>query len=153
MEQVGQVGQVEQVDNDQQMASAPENAESSTGSLDEPQAMVTVLNDLLRYDEILGVIAVSVEGLVMGTAGVTGEDVDLAAALGASLVGVAERTTRRMGAGAATGLSIATGDGVMHLRNGGEFALIVFSERCDSMLVSDACDDAMLRFAEVLSPA
>jgi predicted regulator of Ras-like GTPase activity (Roadblock/LC7/MglB family) len=119
----------------------------------EPQPMETLLNDLLRYDEILGVIAVSVEGLVMGTAGVTGEDVDLAAALGASLVGVAERTTRRMGAGAATGLSILTTDGMMHLRNGGEFALIVFSERCDSMLISDACDEAMLSFAEVLSPA
>jgi hypothetical protein len=58
-----------------------------------------------------------------------------------------------MGAGAATGLSILTTDGMMHLRNGGEFALIVFSERCDSMLISDACDEAMRSFAEVLSPA
>lgn len=120
---------------------------------EEPQAMEALLNDLLRYEEILGVIAVSVEGLVMGTAGVSGEDIDLAAALGASLVGVAERTTRRMGAGAATGLSISTGDGVMHLRNGGEFALIVFSECCDSTLVNEACDEAMQRFADVLSPA
>jgi len=119
----------------------------------EPRAKEALLNDLLRYDEILGVIAVSVEGLVMGTAGVTGEDIDLAAALGASLVGVAERTTRRLGAGTATGLSISTEDGVVHLRNGGEFALIVFSERCDSTLVSDACDEAMQRFAEVLSAA
>jgi predicted regulator of Ras-like GTPase activity (Roadblock/LC7/MglB family) len=119
---------------------------------DEPQAMEELLSDLLRYDEILGVIAVSVEGLVMGTAGVTGEDVDLTAALGASLVGVAERTTRRIGAGAATGLSILTGDVMMHLRNGGEFALIVFSERCDSTLIDNACDSAMQRFAEVLSP-
>lgn len=114
--------------------------------------MESLLNDLLRFDEILGVIAVSVEGLVMGTAGVTGEDIDLAAALGASLVGVAERTTRRMGAGAATGLTISTGDGIMHLRNGGDFALIVFTEKCDSTLVSEACDDAMRRFADVLSP-
>lgn len=135
------------------MESVPGNAVSVAGTPDEPQAMETLLNDLLRYDEILGVIAVSVEGLVMGTAGVTGEDVDLAAALGASLVGVAERTTRRMGAGAATGLSISTEDGMMHLRNGGEFALIVFSDRCDSERVSEACDDAMRRFAEVLSPA
>ena len=112
-----------------------------------------MLADLLKYQEILGVIAVSVEGLVMGTAGVTGEDVDLAAALGASLVGVAERTTRRLGAGAATGLSISTGDGMLHLRNGGEFALIVFSERCDSTLINDACESAMKHVAEVLSPA
>jgi predicted regulator of Ras-like GTPase activity (Roadblock/LC7/MglB family) len=119
----------------------------------EPQAMEALLNDLLRYDEILGVIAVSVEGLVMGTAGVTGEDTDLAAALGASLVGVAERTTRRLGAGTATGLSISTEDGALHLRNGGEFALIVFSEQCDSRLISEACDDAMQRFSEVLAAA
>jgi len=144
--------QVEQVQNDKLLNDASEVAMDSTGSLDEPQAMESLLNDLLRYDEILGVIAVSVEGLVMGTAGVSGEDIDLAAALGASLVGVAERTTRRMGAGAATGLTISTGDGVMHLRNGGEFALIVFSDRCDSALIDEACDDAMRRFAEVLSP-
>jgi len=112
-----------------------------------------MLNELLRFEEILGVIAVSVEGLVMGTSGVVGEDVDLAAALGASLVGVAERTTRRLGAGAATGLSIATTDGMVHLRNGGEFALILFTERCDSTLIMDACDNAMRHFAEVLSPA
>lgn len=115
--------------------------------------MEALLNDLLRYEEILGVIAVSVEGLVMGAAGVIGEDIDLAAALGASLVGVAERTTRRLGAGSATGLSISTENGVMHLRNGGDFALIVFSEGCDSTLVSEACDEAMRRFADVLSPA
>lgn len=127
--------------------------DSDGSTRDEPRAMEDLLNDLLQYEEILGVIAVSVEGLVMGAAGVSGEDIDLAAALGASLVGVAERTTRRMGAGAATGLSISTGDGVMHLRNGGEFALIVFSENCDSTLVNEACDDAMRRFADVLSPA
>lgn len=119
---------------------------------DEPRDMQSVLNELLRYEEILGVIAVSVEGLVMGTAGVTGEDVDLAAALGASLVGVAERTTRRLGAGAATGLSISTGDGLMHLRNGGDFALIVFSESCDTTLVNAVCDEAVRRLSEVLSP-
>jgi predicted regulator of Ras-like GTPase activity (Roadblock/LC7/MglB family) len=112
-----------------------------------------VLGDLLRYEEILGVIAVSVEGLVMGTAGVVSEDIDLAAALGASLVGVAERTTRRLGAGAATGMSITTADGMMHLRNGGDFALIVFTERCDPLLVSEACETAMERYANVLSPA
>ncbi len=115
--------------------------------------MESLLDELLRYEEILGVIAVSVEGLAMGTAGVSGEDIDLAAALGASLVGVAERTSRRMGAGAATGLSISTEDGLIHLRNGGEFALIVFSEPCDATLVGTACDEAMRRFADVLSPA
>lgn len=120
---------------------------------DGPGELEAMLADLLKYREILGVIAVSVEGLVMGTAGVIGEDVDLAAALGASLVGVAERTTRRLGAGAATGLSISTGDGMMHLRNGGDFALIVFSEHCDSTLISEACENAMRQVAEVLSPA
>ena len=49
--------------------------------------------------------------------------------------------------------SIVTGDGMMHLRNGGDFALILFTERCDSLLVSAACDAAMERYADVLSPA
>lgn len=120
---------------------------------DKPVDIEDMLVDLLRYEEILGVIAVSVEGLVMGTAGVTGEDVDLAAALGASLVGVAERTTRRLGAGPATGLTITTSEGMLHLRNGGEFALVVFSERCDSNLINEACDLAMRGVANVLSPA
>jgi hypothetical protein len=52
----------------------------------------------------------------------------------------------------ATELCILTSDGMMHLRNGGEFALIVFSERCDSTLVDEACESAMMKLAEVLSP-
>lgn len=127
--------------------------EGAMAMTDDGVAVGDLLADLLRYEEILGVIAVSVEGLVMGTAGVASEDVDLAAALGASLIGVAERTTRRLGAGAATGLSVVTGDGMMHLRNGGDFALIVFTERCDAAAVSAACDAAMERYANVLSPA
>jgi hypothetical protein len=39
------------------------------------------------------------------------------------------------------------------LQNGGEFALIVFSERCDSLLIGKACETAMRQFATVLSPA
>lgn len=120
---------------------------------DEARSVDVLLGELLRYEEILGAVAVSVEGLVMGAAGVTGNDVDLAAALGASLVGVAERTTRRLGAGPATGMSVTTTDGMMHLRNGGDFALILFTDRCDPLAVSAACDTVMERYADVLSPA
>jgi predicted regulator of Ras-like GTPase activity (Roadblock/LC7/MglB family) len=121
--------------------------------MEDTQSVEAMLSELLEYEEVLGVIAVSVEGLVMGAAGVSGEDIDLAAALGASLVGAAERTTRRLGAGPATGLTINTGEGMLHLRNGGEFALIVFTEPCDGSAVTEACSSVMSRFANVLSPA
>lgn len=120
--------------------------------MEESGSVENMLAELLEYEEILGVIAVSVEGLVMGAAGVTGEDIDLAAALGASLVGAAERTTRRLGAGVATGVSITTEEGMLHLRNGGEFALILFTEPCEAVAVNEACDSVMQRFSDVLSP-
>ncbi len=121
--------------------------------MDEPQDVQTLLSDLLRYEEILGVVAVSVEGLVMGAAGISGDDVDMAAALGASLIGATERTTRRLSAGAATNLSITTPEGMIHLRNAGDFALVVFSEMCDPTLVTNACEETVRHFSEVLSPA
>jgi predicted regulator of Ras-like GTPase activity (Roadblock/LC7/MglB family) len=111
-----------------------------------------VLVELLRHEEVLGALAVSVEGLIIGSAGVSGEDAELAGALGAALVGATERTVRRLGAGDAGTVSIATSEGMIHLRNGGEFALIVFSETCDGTALGQACQGAMTRIGELLQP-
>ena len=56
-----------------------------------------VLKGLLEFDEVLGAVIVTVEGLVMGSIGLVETDVDLVSLLGASLAGVAERSTRVWG--------------------------------------------------------
>ena len=109
-----------------------------------------VLVELLRHEEILGAVAVSVEGLVIGCAGVDDTDAELAGALGAALVGATERTVRRLGAGAPSTVSIATSDGMIHLRNAGEFALIIFSEQTDGAAIGDVCQGAITQIAGML---
>jgi predicted regulator of Ras-like GTPase activity (Roadblock/LC7/MglB family) len=111
-----------------------------------------VLVDLLRHEEILGALAVSVEGLVIGCAGIEGADAELAGALGAALVGATERTIRRLGAGSASTVSIVTGEGMIHLRSGGDFALIVFSEPTDGSAVGQVCQGAISRIEQLLLP-
>ncbi len=111
-----------------------------------------VLAELLRHEEILGAVAVSVEGLVIGCAGIDGTDAELAGALGAALVGATERTIWRLGAGSTSTMSIVTNDGMIHLRSGGEFALIVFSEPTDGGAVGDVCQGAITRIEQLLQP-
>src|SRR4051812_18192629 len=96
-----------------------------------------ILKNLLGYEEILGVVTVTVEGLVMGSVGIIETDIDLVSLLGASLAGVAERSTRRLGAGSALGLTIDTHDGMITVRNGGDFAIMVFSKQCDHRILHD----------------
>jgi predicted regulator of Ras-like GTPase activity (Roadblock/LC7/MglB family) len=111
-----------------------------------------ILSSLLAYDEILGVVAVNVEGLVMGTAGLFDADIDLVSLLGASLVGVAERSTRRLGAGSAIGMNIMTGSGMITLRNGGDFALMVFTAPSDSSALHEVLTTPMAQIAQILNP-
>ena len=111
-----------------------------------------MLVDLLGHEEILGALAVSVEGLVIGCAGIEGADAEVAGALGAALVGATERTIRRLGAGTASTVSIVTGDGMIHLRSGGDFALIVFSEATDGTAVGQVCQGAISRIERLLQP-
>jgi predicted regulator of Ras-like GTPase activity (Roadblock/LC7/MglB family) len=117
-----------------------------------PGGIDDVLVELLRHEEILGAVAVSVEGLVIGCAGIDEDDAELAGALGAALVGATDRTVRRLGAGAPSTVSIATSDGMIHLRNGGDFALIIFSERTDGCAVGDVCQGAIKQIAGMLQP-
>ena len=111
-----------------------------------------ILTDLLTYDEILGAVAVNVEGLVMGSVGLVDADIDLVSLLGASLVGVAERSARRLGAGSAIAMSIMTGSGTITLRNGGDFALMVFTTPCDSTALHDILTRPMGQMAQFLNP-
>jgi predicted regulator of Ras-like GTPase activity (Roadblock/LC7/MglB family) len=111
-----------------------------------------ILTDLLAYDEILGAVAVNVEGLVMGSVGLVDADIDLVSLLGASLVGVAERSARRLGAGSAIAMSIMTGSGTITLRNGGDFALMVFTTPCDSTALHDILTRPMGQMAQFLNP-
>lgn len=111
-----------------------------------------VLAELLRYEEILGVVAVSVEGLVIGSAGFSDDDAEFLSVLGSSLVGVAERSTRRIGAGSALSMSIVAADGMVSVRNGGSFALTIVSELVDAALVTSASQEALTRIAAILNP-
>ncbi len=131
------------------METAGKAAESMS---DEIRGVDDVLAELLRHEEILGALAVSVEGLVIGCAGIEVADAEVAGALGAALVGATERTVRRLGAGAASTVSVATSDGMIHLRNGGEFALIVFSEPTDGMAIGQVCQGAISRIGQLLQP-
>ncbi len=120
---------------------------------EESQVTVTaVLHDLLRYEEILAAIAVSVDGLVIGSAGVEEEDADFLSVLGSSLVGVAERSTRRIGAGSALSMSILANDGMVTVRNAGSFALTILSEQTDASLVVGASQHALTAITTILNP-
>jgi predicted regulator of Ras-like GTPase activity (Roadblock/LC7/MglB family) len=114
-----------------------------TGVVDE------ILLDLLKHEEILAAVAVSIDGLVVGSAGVSRADAEMAGALGASLVGAAERTARRLGAGMADDVSVGTTDGIIHVKSGGDFAVLIFSEKCDAALVKGACSTAVIEIGKV----
>ncbi|HKG24567.1 MAG TPA: hypothetical protein VKB09_02915, partial [Thermomicrobiales bacterium] len=63
-----------------------------------------------------------------------------------------ERTIRRRGAGSASTVSIVTVEGMIHLRSGGDFALIVFSEPTDGGAVGQVCHGAISRIEQLLQP-
>jgi len=113
----------------------------------------TILSETMQYAEVLGAVAVSREGLVVGSAGMAQGDADLVGAIGASLIGAAERTARRLGAGVADDISLHTSDGAIHVRSGGDFAVLLFTERCDTAAVADVCAAAVRRIGSVLAVA
>lgn len=134
------------------MNTLDEAGKAEQGMSDVVGGVDDVLVELLGHEEILGALAVSIEGLVIGCAGIDGTDAELAGALGAALVGATERTIRRLGAGAASTVSIVTSDGMIHLRSGGDFALIVFSEPTDGTAVGQVCQGAISRIEQLLQP-
>jgi predicted regulator of Ras-like GTPase activity (Roadblock/LC7/MglB family) len=121
--------------------------------LDERSTTVdAMLRELLAYEEIFGAVAVNSEGLVLGSAGVVESDIDVISLMGASLVGVSERATHRLGTRSPIGLSVVTEDGMITIRNGGTFALMVFSVLCDSMMLLDLLREPMYEVRKLLSP-
>lgn len=129
------------------MSSVMERVEQRTTNVD------VVLRHLLAYDEIFGAVAVNSEGLVMGSAGMIETDVDVVSLLGASLTGVAERASLRLGTGSAVGLTLVTTEGMITIRNGGAFAVMVFSTHCDSCAVLDALTETMTQIGQLFGPA
>ena len=112
-----------------------------------------VLFGLLRYREVLGAVVLSQDGLVVGSLGVSRTDADLVGALGASLVGAADRTARRLGAGVAGELCLNTSDGMLHVRNGGDFAVVLLTDRCDSLAAGTICQAAVEQIQGFLAVA
>jgi len=129
------------------MSAVLERTDQRTTSVD------VILRTLLAYDEVVGVVAVNTDGLVMGSAGMTETDVDIVSLLGASLTGVAERTTRRLGTGSALGLSLITTDGMITIGNGGDFAVMVFSAHCDAVTLRKALDDPISQIRAIVDPS
>ena len=97
-----------------------------TGEAEEIQA---VLHGVLECADVLGVVATSREGLVLGAAGVPSDHAELIAALGWPLARVAERTMERLGGGSPELISIVSGDGAIHVCGAGDLALIVLTDR------------------------
>ena len=128
------------------MSTVLERVEHQTTSVD------VILRGLLAYEEIIGAVAVNPEGLVMGSAGMIETDIDVVSLLGASLAGVAERTTRRLGAGDAIGLSLITSEGMITIRNGETLAVVVFSGPCDSRTLLEALVEPMAEIADIIAP-
>ncbi len=87
------------------------------------------MNDLLAYEEILGAIVYSSEGLVLASAGLTRSDAETFGAVGASLLGAVDSTSRRLGAGEITSVSFAARDGMVHCWAAGDLALAIFTEQ------------------------
>jgi predicted regulator of Ras-like GTPase activity (Roadblock/LC7/MglB family) len=125
------------------MSAVLERMDQRTTSVD------VILRTLLAYDEIVGAVAVNSEGLVMGSAGMTETVVSL---LGASLTGVAERTTRRLGTGSAVGISLVTTEGMITIGNGGNFAVMVFSARCDSIALLEVLSEPIRQIRAIVDP-
>jgi predicted regulator of Ras-like GTPase activity (Roadblock/LC7/MglB family) len=125
---------------------------STIGKLGEEAATIDdVLFGLLRYREVLGAVTISCEGLVVGSAGISPQDAEVVGALGAALVGAADRSARRLGAGVIHEFSMGTANGMVHLRNGGEFAVLLFTERCDATAATALCDRAMREVGRFLT--
>jgi len=128
------------------MSAILERTEQQTTTVD------VILRSLLTFDEIIGAVAVNNEGLVMGSAGMIETDIDVVSLLGASLAGVAVRTTRRLGTGEAVGLSLVTSDGMITIRNGQDFAVMVFSMPCDSLALLETLIEPMDQISQIVAP-
>ncbi|MDI3340961.1 MAG: roadblock/LC7 domain-containing protein [Sphaerobacter sp.] len=91
---------------------------------------------LLDYHEVLSVVATTVDGLVVATAGLDGDDAELVAASGSALAQLMRRRGERSG-------RIDVPGGALHVVVGDELMLVALTE--------DAAPEA--RLVEVMSDA
>jgi len=119
--------------------------ESNVASVD------AALQDLLRYAEVFGAVAINREGLVIGVAGVDCNQAEMVGALGASLLGVAERTSMGMGAGLVEHVTVTTREGMIHVHRGREVAILIFTSRVDSVVVAGLTMSALRVISEVVA--
>ena len=133
-----------------------ENGQSWTDEPDgngPPRTIEAILADLLCYEEVLAAVAISRDGLVVGSAGIDEDDAEVVGVVAAPLVGAADLTTRRLGGGNAAGVSVEAGQGTLHIRSGGDFAVVMFSEQADLALAAEACGQAVKDIAVLLQTA
>ena len=115
-----------------------------------PRDIDAILADLLDFEEVLAAVAINRDGLVVGSAGIDEADAEVVGVVAAPLVGAADLTTRRLGGGSASGVSVEAGQGTLHIRSGGDFAVVMFSEQADLALAADACGQAVKDIADLL---
>ena len=110
-----------------------------------------VLDELLERDEVLGVVATTGDGLVLGAAGIPEDQAVVVAALGAPLAGVAAQVIGRLGGDVAQSLSVNSPSGMVHVAGTPDLALVVLTDRCDLGPLANACDDAISEISTLFS--
>lgn len=110
-----------------------------------------ILNELLERDEVLGIVATTQDGLVLGSAGIPEDQAVLVAALGAPLAGVAAQVIGRLGGDVAQSLSVNSPSGMVHVAGTPELALVVLTDRCELGPLANACDDAIEELSAIFS--
>jgi predicted regulator of Ras-like GTPase activity (Roadblock/LC7/MglB family) len=116
------------------------------------EAIQRQLQDLFARPDVLGVVAASRDGLVLGAVGMPADQAGLIAALGAPLASVADRAMERLGERAPNLLSISSPDGMLHVRGTRDLALIVLTDRCEMLPLIELMDLAVRDLAAVFSP-
>lgn len=114
--------------------------------------MEQMLGDLLRYEEVLGAVVFSGEGLPLASAGVASADAELVGALGASMLGAVDRTSRRIGAGPVESMAMKVPEGMVHLWCGDELAVALFTEVCHSSAIDPLGREILRQAASLLDP-
>lgn len=110
------------------------------------------LTDLLRYEEIVDAVVFTGEGSPIASAGVPHTDADLVGALGASLLGAVDRTSRRIGVGPVETVTMRAGSSMVHLWCGDDIAVAIFTDECDRGAVQSLGEDILRQATAFASP-
>ena len=110
------------------------------------------LQELFDHAEVLGVVAASRDGLVLGAVGMPADQAGLIAALGSPLANVAERAMERLGEREPELLSISSPDGMLHVRGTPDLVLIVVTDRCEMLPMVALMAHGVRELVAVFSP-